>query len=130
MKGELLVRVPALYIAALAAAAAHAAEPIPTFRMYTVNNKGQQDIVSLAFGTGKPGCHNLTPSRTIYRVALVDFSHCVVYAEKDCAAGSAVVARWKGKDAPVEKLTPGGSWMLPGVGGAKIASWYCAAKEE
>jgi hypothetical protein len=118
-----------LLFVALAGAAANAADEMPNIRLYTVNSKGQQDQVSLAFGTGKPGCHNLLPARTIYRVAQVDFAYCTVYSAGDCAAGGAVAARWKGKEAPVEKLTPGARWMLPGEAGAKIASWNCAPKE-
>lgn len=118
-----------LIVIALAAAGLHADEALPGIRFYIINSKGQQDKVSLAFATDKPGCHNLVPARTILRVAQVDFAYCTVHGEADCRTTSTVPARWKGAAAPVEKLTPGGRWMLPGASGSKIASWYCAPRE-
>ncbi|NOZ10498.1 MAG: hypothetical protein GXP09_05620 [Gammaproteobacteria bacterium] len=77
----------------------------------------------------KPGCHNAPGARKVHRVAVIDFAHCSVYAEKNCKDKTELPAYWKKKpDREKIKLTVGSRWYM-NVDGAdknvKVRSWRC-----
>ncbi len=94
-------------------------------RFYSANSKQQQSLISFVTGTSKPGCHNFLTKRRVYRVSLVGFEYCRMFAEKNCEAEAIVTARWKNEKPPTDMLNPGARWFLAGKRGTKIASWEC-----
>ncbi len=74
----------------------------------------------------KPGCHNTSGMRKVHRIAVIDFTHCSVYAEKDCKDKSVLPAYWKKKpDRKETKLTIGSRWYLNPDENIKVRAWRC-----
>jgi len=107
--------------------ASHYAWPAEV-RFYTINSKQQQRLVGFVMGTSKPGCHGFLAKRRIHRVAQVGFAYCRLFNERDCKPEDIVKVRWKNKEPPTDKLTPGARWFLEGEQGSKIASWECVTQ--
>jgi len=100
-------------------------------RFYSMNEQQQQRELVLAPGAGQAGCHNLPPTRAVYRVVQVGFTFCEIYAKKDCQPGSEYNLRWPAttqdpdKTGPTTRITPGAKWLFATASTAKVGSWSC-----
>lgn len=121
----LRIAICALALCSVAWATPALAAGDPSIRFYKINKKGQQRHLEFTRNTHETGCRNFIKKAGVHRVALVRFAYCQVHTEKDCAAGSAVMARWEGKDEPTAKLTPGSLWLLSEQDNIKLRSWNC-----
>lgn len=93
-------------------------------RLYKIDDDGYEEGVMQAINTDDPGCHDLLFDPGVHRVAQVRFAWCSVYREESCREGSEIPGRWKGKEEPVVKFTPGALWVLD-EGNVSVASWRC-----
>lgn len=74
----------------------------------------------------KPGCYNFSAKRKVHRIAVINFAHCSVYAEKDCKDQTELSAYWKKKaDRKETQLTIGSRWYLNADENVKIGAWRC-----
>jgi hypothetical protein len=98
---------------------------------YRTNAHMQQTKLLLVKGDSTPGCHNLFIDSRVHRVAVLGFSQCQVFSEKDCAADSIVAGAWQTKSSLKDDLnqqtefTQGTRWILNNEGNTDIRSWNC-----
>lgn len=96
-------------------------------RFYKLNKQKQQNRLLIRESRlSKTGCHNFATTPTIYRLTQIGFEYCVIYAKKDCPAGTEIMGSWKDKKRDI-KLTQGGTWFFNqhSPRGEKAKSWYC-----
>lgn len=103
----------------------------PDIRFYKANKKLQQDRI-MDFGKGdEAGCHDFLKKTRVHRIGVVGYQHCVLYSERDCAAGSEIPSKWKeGGESKIE-LTQGARWFpeREDIRGTHVGSWNCVAAE-
>lgn len=100
-------------------------------RFYKLNKKGQQNRLFIRESRlKKPGCHNFSTSPKIYRLTQIGYEYCIVFAKKNCSAGTEITGGWKG-DKIDSKLSEGGEWLFThhNKKGVKAKSWSCKLKD-
>ena len=109
----------------LLAAPAHARDP--EIRMYKMTLDGHSEKYLLFGKSDNPGCHNTPYRYHVYKLAVVEFAGCSVYAEKDCKQESILPAYWKQKEKKKStRMTPGTRWFLaPDGSEVGVSSWSC-----
>ncbi len=95
-------------------------------RFYKITKHGELKRQVFMRNDDKSGCHNTRGTRKVHRIAVIDFAHCSVYAEKDCKDQTELPAYWKKKpDREETKMTIGSRWYLNTDGNVKVRAWRC-----
>jgi hypothetical protein len=117
---------------ALLAAAGQAYARDPEIRMYKITRDGHTVKYTLLGKADNPGCHNTPYGYTVYKVAVIAYQSCSVYAEKNCKPESVLPAYWKRKERKKStKMKQGTRWFLATDGSeVDVASWSCTTKPE
>lgn len=110
------------------------AEALSEVRFFKVNKKDQQTEYRLIRDRREPGCHSLRLARKLYRVQVIGFDHCEVFANAACEAGSELSFMWSGRkksrndvdtSKPQTKLPLGSRWLSHPERMTKFKSWRC-----
>jgi hypothetical protein len=99
---------------------------------YKLNKKGQQYEVRIVRNTDKTGCFNFPRKAKVYRIGQTGFTHCEVFADKDCNDTSKQIAHWTGDvkrdkslNEPTAQLRPGSMWVIKDNKNVILRSWRC-----
>jgi hypothetical protein len=110
---------------ALMSSSVHARDP--EIRMYKMTHDGHSVKYTLLGKGDNPGCHNTPYRYNVYKLAVIGFNNCSVYAEKDCDEKSILPVYWKQKESKKStRMKQGTRWFLaPDASEVGVASWSC-----
>ena len=102
----------------------------PEIRLYKMTHDGHSQKYKLFGKADNPGCHNTPYTYHVYKVAVLAFKSCSVFAAKDCRPDSILPAYWKNKDKASTTMKQGTRWFLSRAGReGDVQSWSCEVKK-